>query len=111
MDGGPAESLRGVCGIEPVLATGLVLKEPTTLGPGELSGERDGKDTKDLAELGVTSDCLRDLERTVPGRWEVELVDTVEDLRSRRLSRSLAMAKGQKLKCLEAGGRRHVSCE
>ena len=84
IDGGPAESLRGVCGIEPVLATGLVLKEPTILGPGEFSGERDGKETKDLAELGVTSDCLRDLERTVPGRWEVELVDAMEDLRSGR---------------------------
>lgn len=71
------------------------MKEPTTLRPGEFSGERDGKDTKDLAEFGVTRDCLRDLERTVPGRWETALVDTVDDLRSGRMSRSLAIAKDQ----------------
>ena len=76
------ESFRGVCGMNPVLAAGLVLKEPFAIGAGEGSGDRDGKDTSDLAELGVTRDCLRDLERTVPGRCEFEFVDTSEAFRS-----------------------------
>lgn len=58
---------------------------------GEASGERDGKETRDFAELGVTRDCLRDLARTVPGRCKFELEDTVEVLRSGWVSRSLSM--------------------
>lgn len=50
---------------------------------GELSGDnslgdKEGNDTSDLAEVGVTRECFRDLERTVPDLreaaeiWEVD---------------------------------------
>ena len=51
------------------------------VGPGELSGDNDGKDTRDLAELGVTRDCFLDLERPLPNRCS--LVDACEVFRSR----------------------------
>ena len=70
--------------------TGLELKEPFVKGAGEASGDRDGKETRDLAESGVTSDCLRDFARVVPGRCEL---DTVEDFRSGRVGPSLSMIR------------------
>ena len=79
--------------MEPVLATGLAVEEPFLNGAGDASGERDGKETRDLAELGVTIDCLRDFARTVPGRCEFECWDAVEDFRSGRGTCSLSMAK------------------
>ena len=81
MDGGCEDPVRGVCGAEPVWAPGLVRKEPLVVGPGELSGDNDGKDTRDLAELGVTKDCFLDLERPLPSRCS--LVDTCEVFRSK----------------------------
>lgn len=93
MEGGPVESFLGVCGMDPVLAVGLMLKEPFAYGAGEASGESDGKETRDLAEFGVTRDCLRDLVRTVPGRCEVEFVEAVEAFRCGRFSRSLSITK------------------
>lgn len=100
MEGGP-ESLRGPLSlrnfVESFRESGLEVgfKVSLPLRPGEFSGERDGKETRDLAELGVTNDCFRDLERTVPGRWDCEWLETVEDLRSERTSRSLSIAKHQ----------------
>ena len=47
---------------------GMNLPSPGVLG--ELSGDKEGKETRDLAELGVTRDCFLDLVRTVPGLWE-----------------------------------------
>lgn len=91
IEGGPVESFRGVQGTESFRSTELKLKEPFVSGAGDASGERDGKETRDFAEFGVTSDCFRDLTRTVPGRCEFE---TVEDFRSGRGSGSLAMTKG-----------------
>ena len=49
-----------------------------SVGPGEPSGDSEGKETRDLAELGVTSDCFLDLERTVPGLCD--RVDAVDEL-------------------------------
>ncbi len=51
--------------------------------PGELSGDsslgdKEGNETSDLADVGVTKDCFRDLVRTVPDFrevvdiWEIE---------------------------------------
>jgi hypothetical protein len=53
------------------------------LALGELSGEREGKETRDLAEsgIGVTSDCFRDVDRR--GADLREEFDTSELLRSR----------------------------
>lgn len=53
------------------------------LAPGELSGERDGKDTSDLAEsgIGVTIDCFREVDRR--GTDLREEVDTSELFRWR----------------------------
>lgn len=50
---------------------------------GELSGERDGKDTNDLAEsgIGVTKDCFREVDRR--GTDLREELDTCELFRSR----------------------------
>ena len=69
---------------------GLKLEEPFAKGAGEASGDRDGKETRDLAESGVTSDCLRDFARAVPGRCELEIVD---DFRSGREGPSLSMVR------------------
>lgn len=51
--------------------------------PGELSGEREGNDTRDLAESGieVTRDCFREVDRRGPGRCEE--FETSEFFRSR----------------------------
>lgn len=59
---------------------GSVLFPPA---PGELSGESDGKDTRDLAEsgIGVTRDCFREMDRR--GADLREEVDTSELFRSR----------------------------
>lgn len=53
------------------------------LAPGELSGERDGKETSDLAEsgIGVTKDCFREVDRRGPDLREE--LDTSELFRSR----------------------------
>ena len=53
------------------------------LAPGELSGERDGKDTSDLAEsgIGVTKDCFREIDRR--GTDLRDELDTSELFRSR----------------------------
>lgn len=59
-------------------------KEPLAVGPGELSGDKDGKDTSDFAEFGVTNDCFLDLERPLLGLCS--LLDICEDFRSRRPS-------------------------
>lgn len=65
-------------------------KEPLAVVPGELSGDSEGKDTRDLAELGVTRDCFLDLERPLPGLCS--FADICEDLRSRRPSPLVSMA-------------------
>lgn len=54
-----------------------------TLGPGELSGEREGNDTNDLAEsgTGVTKDCFREMDRRGPDLREE--FDTAELFRSK----------------------------
>lgn len=66
-------------------------KEPLTIGPGELSGDKDGKDTSDFAESGVTKDCFLDLERPLPGLCS--LLDICEDFRSRRPSLLVSMPR------------------
>lgn len=52
------------------------------LAVGELSGDRDGKETNDLAEsgIGVTKDCFREVERR--GTDLREELDTSELFRS-----------------------------
>ena len=62
------------------LLNGLELILPSSLGAGEFSGESDGKDTKDFAELEATKDCFRDLVRTVADLCEE--LDICELLRS-----------------------------
>jgi hypothetical protein len=56
---------------------------------GELSGDnspgdKEGNETSDLAEVGVTKECFRDLERTVPDFGEA--IEVWEVDRSRRAS-------------------------
>ena len=66
--------LKGVCGGLGDFEPDLNLPSPGVLG--ELSGDSEGKETRDLAELGVTRDCFLDLVRTVPGLWDrVEVCD------------------------------------
>ena len=54
-----------------------------TLAPGDVSGEREGNDTNDLAEsgIGVTKDCFREMDRR--GADLREEFDTAELFRSK----------------------------
>lgn len=58
------EALRGVSLND--LDGGLLISCVCCLGPGEASGEREGNDSRVLAEVGVTRDRFLDLDRMVP---------------------------------------------
>lgn len=76
--------------------------DPAGFGPGDASGDSEGKDSSVLADVGVTrdeveatSDCLRDFDvRIMPDLREV--VEVWEEVRSRAASeecRGSAMLK------------------
>lgn len=65
MEGLLGLDLNGVLGVFDDLRPDLNLLSPGVLG--ELSGDNEGNETSDLAELGVTKDCFLDLVRMVPG--------------------------------------------
>lgn len=60
-----AKDVRG--GVDTGRAKGLAPIFPSSARAGELSGEREGKETSDFAEFGmdVTMECFRDLDRPV----------------------------------------------